>query len=120
MVQKITVTAVCDMDSRSHSGPVETVRFSFGGMDYEIELCQRDAVRFHVVTGAWVKHARKQPRQRKRATRSGSMAAPLHRRSVAQRALDAEIRAYASTQGIAVNSHGRLPEAALRAWDRRN
>jgi Lsr2 len=96
MAQRVTVTLEDDLDG----GPAdETVRFGFGGADYEIDLSAKNAVAFRKRLAPFIGHARKQGR------------AQPHRsaRSAASRQRSGDIRAWAKDHGIAISERGRIP-----------
>jgi hypothetical protein len=89
MATKVTVTLVDDLDG---SPAEETVRFGFGGTEYEIDLNRKNARAFRRQLAPFIEHARqtgRQPRRQAPRTASGS------ERSSA-------IRAWAKQQGIPV------------------
>ena len=96
MATKVTIALEDDLDG----GPAdETVRFAFGGAEYEIDLNKKNARRFRRQLAPFVEHAHKAGQgPRRRAARR----APDRERSAA-------IRAWARQQGIAVSDRGRIP-----------
>jgi hypothetical protein len=81
-------------------GPAdETVRFSLGGVEYEIDLSTKNARAFRKKVAPFVDHARKAGRgQRRRSPRTTSA-----------RERGGDIRAWARDNGIAVSDRGRIP-----------
>ena len=56
MAQRVTVALEDDLDG----GPAdETVRFGFGGSDYEIDLSKKNANTFRKQLAPFIEHARK-------------------------------------------------------------
>ena len=102
MAQRVTVALEDDLDG----GPAdETVRFGFGGSDYEIDLSKKNARAFRKQLAPFVEHARKAGRgQRRTRTQSG------RRRS-------SDIRAWAKEQGIAVSERGRIPASVVERYE---
>src|SRR5690348_3893688 len=101
---KITVALEDDLDG----GPaVETVRFSVGGAEYEIDLNKKNAAAFRKRLAPFIEHARRAGR------------GPRHRggRAVASRERGASIRAWAAEQGIAVSARGRIPADVMARYD---
>jgi hypothetical protein len=90
MLTRTTLTLEDDLDG----GPAdETLRFSFAGGDYEIDLNNANASAFRRQIAPFIDHARRSAtRQRRRPARTAS----IRRRSEA-------IRAWAKEQGIAVS-----------------
>ena len=71
MAQRVTIALEDDLDG----GPAEeTVRFAFGGTDYEIDLSKKNATAFRKQLAPFIEHARKsgrgQPRRPARTTTS--------------------------------------------------
>jgi hypothetical protein len=104
MATKMTVALEDDLDG----GPaVETVRFSVGGTEYEIDLNKKNAAAFRRKLAPFVEHARRAGRgQRRRAGRSA-----------AGRERSAAIRAWAAERGIAVSARGRIPAGVVAQYD---
>ena len=93
MAQRVTVTLEDDLSG----GPAdETVRFAFGGAEYEIDLSAKNATAFRKKLAPFIEHARKAGRRQPGRTAAG-------------RPRSGDIRAWAKAQGIAVNERGRIP-----------
>ena len=104
MATKVTVALEDDLDG----GPaVETVRFSVGGAEYEIDLNKKNAAAFRRKLAPFIEHAR--PAGRRPRRRAG--------RSAAGRERGAAIRAWAADQGIAVSARGRIPADVVERYD---
>jgi nucleoid-associated protein Lsr2 len=104
MVTKVTVALEDDLDG----GPaVETVRFSVGGAEYEIDLNKKNAAAFRRKLAPFIEQARRAGRGPRR--RAG--------RSAAGRERGAAIRAWAAEQGIAVSARGRIPANVVERYD---
>jgi hypothetical protein len=100
MAQRVTVALEDDLDG----GPAdETVRFAFGGADYEIDLSKKNAAAFRKKLAPFVEHARKPGRAQ---PRRGS-------RTAASRQRSGDIRAWAKDHGIAVSERGRIPASVV-------
>ncbi|MGI9008742.1 MAG: histone-like nucleoid-structuring protein Lsr2 [Streptosporangiaceae bacterium] len=103
MAQKVTIALEDDLDG----GPAdETVRFGFGGAEYEIDLSAANARAFRQQLAPFIKHARARSR--------GSSRRPA--RTAAGRQLGSEVRAWAAEHGIAVSARGRLPASVLQQY----
>ena len=103
MAQRVTVALEDDIDG----GPAdETVRFAFGGADYEIDLSKKNATAFRKQLAPFVEHARKAGR------------APSRRpsRTVASRQRSGDIRAWAKDHGITVSERGRIPASVVEQY----
>jgi hypothetical protein len=104
MATKMTVALEDDLDG----GPaVETVRFSVGGTEYEIDLTKKNAAAFRRKLAPFAGHARRAGRGPRR--RAG--------RSAAGRERGAAIRAWAAERGIAVSARGRIPAGVVAQFD---
>src|SRR5215471_15838389 len=103
MAQRVTVALEDDLDG----GPAdETVRFAFGGADYEIDLSKRNAVAFRKKLAPFVEHAR----------RAGRAQARRPGRTAASRQRSGDIRAWAKDHGIAVSERGRIPAGVVEQY----
>ena len=103
MAQKVTVALEDDLDG----GPAaETVRFAYGGTEYEIDLSKKNAAAFHKQLAPSLEHARKSGRGQ---TRSRA-------RTVASRQRSGDIRAWAKDHGIAVSERGRIPASVVEQY----
>jgi hypothetical protein len=103
MAQRVTVALEDDLDG----GPAaETVRFGFGGADYEIDLSKKNAAAFRKQLVPFIEHARKSGRaQSRRPARTG-----------AARQRSGDIRAWAKDHGIAVSDRGRIPATVVEQY----
>ena len=103
MAQRTQVLYVDDIDGSEAEG---TVRFGFGGTDYEIDLNKEHADQFNAAVGPFVAAARKVPSSRKPAR--GARAA-RHDLS--------DVRAWARDQGIKISERGRIPADILAKYN---
>jgi hypothetical protein len=104
MAQKVTVELEDDLEGGQAD---ETVRFGFGGSEYEIDLNKKNANAFRKQLAPFVEHARKAGRGQ-------------HRRSVrtaASRERSGEIRAWAKDTGIAISERGRIPASVVEQYE---
>ena len=103
MAQRVTVALEDDLDG----GPAaETVRFSVGGSDYEIDLSTKNAAALRKQFAPFIEHARKAGRGQ--ARRPG--------RTAASRQRSGEVRAWAKENGIAVSERGRIPASVVEQY----
>ncbi len=103
MAQKVTVALEDDLDG----GPaVETVRFGFGGAEYEIDLSKKNAAAFRKKITPFLEHARK----------AGRVPARRAARTAAARQRSGDIRAWAKEHGIAVSERGRIPASVAEQY----
>jgi hypothetical protein len=99
---KVTVVLEDDLDG----GPAdETVRFGLDGVDYEIDLSKQHARTFRRELAAFLVHARRAERARRRPARGSSG----RRRS-------GDIRAWAKDAGIQVSDRGRIPASVVAQY----
>jgi len=103
MAQRVTVALEDDLDG----GPAdETLRFAFGGADYEIDLSKKNAAAFRKQLAPFVEHARKAGRAQSRRPS----------RTAASRQRSGDIRAWAKDRGIAVSERGRIPASVVEQY----
>ena len=104
MAQKITVTLEDDLDGGTAD---ETLQFSVGGTQYEIDLNKKNAKAFRKQLAPFVEHARKAGREQRRQ----------RGRTQSNRRRSSEIRAWAKEQGIAVSDRGRIPADVMEQYE---
>jgi len=103
VAQRVIITLEDDLGG----GPAdETVRFGFGGAEYEIDLTAKNAKAFRKALAPFIEHARKAGRSQSR--RPG--------RAAASRQRSGDIRAWAKDHGIAVNERGRIPASVVQRY----
>jgi hypothetical protein len=103
MAQRVTVTLEDDLDG----GPAdETVRFGFGGANYEIDLSTKNTVAFRKQLAPFIGRARK----------AGRAQPPRSARGAASRQRSGDIRAWAKGHGIAVSERGRIPASMVEQY----
>lgn len=102
MAQQIKTLLIDDIDG---SEAVETVKFSYQGVEYEIDLSERHSKALDESFQEWIEHARRVGGRRstgKSATKSG---------------LDtSEVRAWARENGYDVNDRGRVAGHIIDAY----
>jgi hypothetical protein len=103
MAVKATITLEDDLDG---SPAQETVPFSLGAAQYEIDLSAANADRFRAQLAPFIAHARK--------LGQGQSARPP--RSSAARRASAEVRAWAREQGIEISERGRIPASVTEQY----
>jgi nucleoid-associated protein Lsr2 len=84
----------------------ETVRFGFGGTDYEIDLSAKNARAFCQKLTPFIEHARTAGRGPARRTP----------RTSAGRQRSGEVRAWAKDHGLAVGERGRIPASVIEQY----
>lgn len=104
MASRTTVTLEDDLNG----GPAdETVRFSLGAADYEIDLNAANAGRFRAQLAPFAEHARKLGRGQRARSRP----------STASRRDSAEVRAWAREHGIEISERGRIPASVTEQYE---
>jgi nucleoid-associated protein Lsr2 len=107
VAQRVIVTLEDDLGG----GPAdETIRFGFGGAEYEIDLSAKNATAFRRKLAPFIEHARKAGRSQSR--RPGRVAASRQR--------SGDIRAWAKDRGIAVSDRGRIPAGVVEQYQAAN
>jgi Fe-S cluster assembly scaffold protein SufB len=103
MARKTIVVLQDDLDG----GPAdETLHFGIGGLDYEIDLSERNAARLRKQLAPFVEHARKAGRAPRRAARTA-----------ASRRRSRDIRAWARERGIPLSERGRIPASVVEQYE---
>lgn len=100
MAQRVQVVLSDDIDG---SEGAETVHFSYNGVDYELDLSEKNAKKFHDNMQFYADHGR---RVGGRARRSSAGSVPIKTTKVG--ADNAAIRAWARANGIQVPDRGRI------------
>ena len=107
MAQKVTVVLEDDLTG----GPAEqTVRFAFGGTDYEIDLNAKNAAKFGKQLAPYLEHAR----------RTGRASSRRPGRTAANRQRSGDIRAWAHEHVLAVSERGRIPASVVEQYQAAN
>jgi hypothetical protein len=102
VAQRTQVLYVDDIDGSEAEG---TVRFGFGGTDYEIDLNKEHAEQFNAAVGPFIAAARRvSSRKSAKGTRTAR-----HDLS--------DVRAWARDQGIKVSTRGRIPADVLAQYN---
>jgi uncharacterized protein YjbI with pentapeptide repeats len=103
VVQPPTLKIVCDFPHSTEVQATETVRFSFEGRGYELDLCVAHAQEMREILKSYLQEARRVPGGESRRRRKAS----------AKRRHSEDIRAWAAQQGIKVSERGRIPAAIV-------
>jgi hypothetical protein len=104
MAVRTTITLEDDLNG---SAADETVRFSLGATDYEIDLSAENASRFRAELAPFAERARKVGR--------GQL--PRPGRSAATRRVSAEVRAWANENGLQISERGRIPSSIVQQYE---
>ena len=101
MATKVLTTLQDDFDG---SNATQTIRFALDGIEYEIDVSDRNANRLRNSLGDFIAHGRKVGGRRARKTASSSQ--------VDTRA----VRKWAKANGIEVSSRGRIPAEVVERY----
>ena len=90
-----------------------TIKFTFDGKNYIIDLSEANATAFNAALAPYVEHARRARRgpANKRKPRSSSEAARIKRQK------NAEIRTWALENGVTVSKRGQLGQDTIAAYE---
>jgi Lsr2 len=105
MAQRVQVVLTDDIDGTEGA---ETVTFSYGGVDYELDLSARNAKKFHDSLQFYADHARRVGGRR----RSGGGA-----KTTKVSSDNATIRAWAKANGIDVPARGRISASVRERFE---
>jgi hypothetical protein len=104
MAQHVTTTLVDDIDGTEAA---ETITFALDGTSYEIDLSEKNAKALRKNLGHWTERARtsgRPERIRKQLAAAGD-------------SRNAEIRAWAHSNGHDAPARGRIPQRIVAAFD---
>jgi len=108
VARKETVHLIDDLDG---SEATTSLTFAVDGVEYAIDLNEKNAAKFYKAVGAYVDaaHPVRRPRATKRiGTRGGPAASPGQDL--------AAVRAWARDKGLEVSSRGRIPHTVVEAY----
>ncbi|UNN04752.1 histone-like nucleoid-structuring protein Lsr2 [Rhodococcus opacus] len=111
MARKVVVELVDDIDGTIFGEDGENITFSVNGVDYEIDLKDKHASKFHKQIGFFIEHATRVGGRKRRSDRPVVAEAPVRRRGNVK-----EIRAWAAEQGYEISSRGRIPTEVEQAF----
>ncbi|MFI7190206.1 histone-like nucleoid-structuring protein Lsr2 [Nocardia nova] len=110
MAKKVTVELIDDYDGKSKAE--ETVFFRLDGVEYEIDLSTKNAVKLRGIFEQWTESARKVGRiPRGKGSRIGA-------RTVADKEQTRAIREWARNNGYNVSSRGRIQADIIEAYNK--
>jgi hypothetical protein len=116
MAQKTIVQLIDDLDGKELKlGQGETVTFGIDGVDYELDVSNRNAKKLRDALAGYVSAARKVGGSRSRGARtsSGGGAGTAKRDPEQTRA----IREWAQRSGHQVSDRGRIPASVVDAYE---
>ena len=107
MAQRKIITLIDDLDGSEAS---ETVAFALDGKNYEIDLSAKNAAALREGLRRYVTAAREAGTEGHAGRRRVTISSTGHSRN-------AEIRAWAHSNGHAVPARGRIPQRVVAAFD---
>jgi hypothetical protein len=111
VAQHVNVVLVDDLDGSSAS---DTVSFGLDGRSYEIDLSEENAGKLRHALADYLAAARRAGGGARRAS------APRAQRPASNRDETAAIRLWARENGHEISERGRIPNAAVQAYEKRN
>lgn len=91
----------------------QTVQFAFNGVEYEIDLSNKNADKMEKALQPYIEAARRVGGRKQRRNEGGSS----NKSSGGRRTDLAEVRAWARDNGYQVSDRGRIPNEVLEAYD---
>jgi Lsr2 len=107
MAQKMQVVLTDDIDG---SQGAETVRFSYDGVDYELDLSEKNAKKFHDNMRFYSDHSRKVGGRGRRSSGGQTKTTKVG-------ADNATIRAWAKANGVKVPDRGRISNSVREQFE---
>ncbi|MFC9363419.1 Lsr2 family protein [Rhodococcus sp. NPDC057014] len=111
MARKVVVELVDDIDGTIFGEDGENITFSVNGVDYEIDLKDKHASKFHNQLGFFIEHATRVGGRKRRSDRPAAPKVPARRRGNVK-----EIRTWAAEQGYEISARGRIPTEVEQAF----
>lgn len=102
-----TITTTTIVDDIDGSSPAETVRFGLDGVDYEIDLSEKNAAALRQALESYLAAAR----------RTGGRRGAKARPATTDRVRNVKIRQWAKASGYQVSDRGRLAQDIIDAYD---
>lgn len=111
MAKKVYVQLVDDIDDKPIDTGGEHITYSVNGVDYEIDLSDKNAKEFHRKLDYYIEHSQKVGGKRGKKPTAGSSGA---KRDANQ---TKAIREWAKSNGHNVSARGRIPADVEQAFD---
>lgn len=112
MAKKVYVQLVDDIDDKPIESGGEHIAFSVNGVDYEIDLSDKNAKEFHRKLNYYIDHSARVGG--KRTKKSVGTATAGGKRDANQ---TKAIREWAKANGYAISARGRIPADVENAFD---
>ncbi|WP_430335897.1 histone-like nucleoid-structuring protein Lsr2 [Rhodococcus sp. ACT016] len=106
MAQKVVVQLVDDLDGDPIDIGGETISFAVNGVDYSIDLNDKNATEFHRKLDYYIKYA----------TRVGGRKATRPAKQASNGASTQQIREWANANGYTVSARGRVAADIVEAY----
>ncbi|NLE99011.1 MAG: Lsr2 family protein [Propionibacterium sp.] len=110
MARRVEVTLIDDISGEEAS---RTFEFSVEGQNYEIDLTEANIEKFNKAVAEFVDNARRVRGARRRATRSAGRSTATESATGVN---PADVRRWATSQGIEVSERGRIPKDVQAAY----
>ncbi|QCQ93291.1 histone-like nucleoid-structuring protein Lsr2 [Rhodococcus sp. SGAir0479] len=107
MAQKVIVELIDDLDGEPIDVGGETISFAVGGVEYTIDLNDKNATEFHRKMDYYIRHATKV---------GGRQTARAATKAASDGASTQEIREWASANGYSVSTRGRIASDIVKAY----
>lgn len=108
------ITDVQLIDDIDGSPATATIKFTFDGQNYIIDLSEANAAAFNEALAPYVEHARRARATKKKASRKSCSSSEASR---IKRQKSAQIRAWALENGITVAKRGVLNQSVIDAYE---
>jgi Lsr2 len=111
MAQRVQIVLEDDLDGGTAA---ETVTFGLDGVNYEIDLSDKNANKLRDEFSTWIGHARRSGGRRSTGRRGSSSGGS----SSSRRGDLSAVRAWARQNGHQVSDRGRIPASVQAAYDK--
>jgi hypothetical protein len=112
-----TLITTDDLDG---SAEAETIRFSYNGTSYTIDLGKKNRAAFEKAMKPYIEVAQKASGRRPAAAASGTRRSRSGRRRSSSSVDLAAVRAWARESGIEVSERGRIAQSVIDAYQEAN
>jgi len=112
MAQKTITLLVSDLSGKELGEDGQTVRFGFLGVDYEMDVSQKEADEFAKAMEKYVSVARRTGGRRQSGVGAGAGRTTMDKEQAKK------IRQWAAANGYKVSSRGRIPEEVQEAFQK--
>ncbi|WP_430336246.1 histone-like nucleoid-structuring protein Lsr2 [Rhodococcus sp. ACT016] len=106
MAQKVVVQLIDDLDGDPIDIGGETISFAVNGVEYSIDLNDKNATEFHRKMDYYIKYA----------TRVGGRKTTRPAKNAADREMTQKIREWANANGHTVSARGRVASRIVEAY----